>query len=115
MENKRSTESESSVNPKLALRLRACNPPVFSGSTVDYIPWKRNWKATMGASYPDEVQLVQMKLSIPERSTVLIGLSDIRTMADFWNHRDDEHFDPHAKQQFQTSKIWIEQMEGSFR
>jgi hypothetical protein len=106
MEDMRSNESDNLVkDPKSALRLPVCHPPIFSGKTVDFIPSKRNWKATMGVSYPEEVQLVQMKLSIPERLTVLIGLSDIRSMADFYKYMDDEHFDPYALCQEAISDI----------
>jgi hypothetical protein len=59
----------------------------------------------MGASYPDKVQLVQMKVSIPERSIVLIGLSNIRTMMDFWKHMDNEHFDHKALFKAAVSEI----------
>jgi hypothetical protein len=37
-----------------------------------------------------------LKLSIPTRTSHLIGLSDIRTMVDFWNHMDKEYLDYNA-------------------
>ena len=43
-----------------------------------------------------EVQLMQLKLSIPAGTSNLIGLSDISTMADFWNHMDKEYLDYNA-------------------
>jgi hypothetical protein len=50
----------------------------------------------MGKSYMEEVQLMQLKLSIPARTSNLIGLSDIRTMPDFWSHMDKEYLDYNA-------------------
>ena len=50
----------------------------------------------MGKSYMEEVQLMQLKLSIPARTSNLIGLSDIRTMVDFWSHMDKEYLDYNA-------------------
>ena len=64
-------------DPRSAMRLPVCPPPKFSRETVDYIPWKRFWKVTMGTSYMEEVQLMQLKLSIPARTADLIGLSDM--------------------------------------
>ena len=79
MDDLRSTKSDSLLkDPRSAMKLPTCPPPKFSGETVDYIPWKRIWKVTMGTSYMEEVQLMQLKLSIPARTTDLIGLSDIR-------------------------------------
>ena len=49
--------------------------------------------ATMGKSYVEEVQLMQLKASIPARTNNLIGLVDIRTMADFWETMDNEYLD----------------------
>ena len=39
---------------------------------------------------------MQLKLSIPTRTSNLIGLSDIRTMTDFWSHMDNEYLDYNA-------------------
>ena len=39
---------------------------------------------------------MQLKLSIPARTSNLIGLSDIRTMVDFWSHMDKESLDYNA-------------------
>jgi hypothetical protein len=86
LDNMRSTKSGNPVtDPKSAMRLPTCPPPKFSGANVDYIPWKRTWEVTMGKSYMEEVQLMQLKLSIPARTSNLIGLSDIRTMPDCWS------------------------------
>ena len=65
----------------------------FSGDVVHYLPWKRQWQATMGKSYLEEVQLMQLKASIQERTSNLIGLVDIRTMEDFWSLMDGEYLD----------------------
>ena len=35
---------------KAALKLPACPPGKFTGSIEDYLPWKRQWKATMRKS-----------------------------------------------------------------
>jgi hypothetical protein len=106
MDDLRSTKSDSLLkDPRSAMRLPVCPPPEFSGETVDYIPWKRIWKATMGTSYMDEVQLMQLKLSIPARTTDLIGLSDIRSMADFWKYMDKEYLDFHALSKAAISDI----------
>ena len=78
------------------MRLPTCSPPTFSGEIIDYIPWKRIWKVTMGASYMEEVQLMQLKQSIPRRTSDLIGLNDIRSMGDFWKNMDEEYLDTHA-------------------
>ena len=78
---------------KSALRLPTCPPVKFSGDVVDYLPWKRQWQATMGKSYVEEVQLMQLKASIPERTSNLIGLVDIRSMDDFWSLMDGEYLD----------------------
>ena len=97
MDDLRSTKSDSLLkDPRSAMKLPTCPPPKFSGETVDYIPWKRIWKVTMGTSYMEEVQLMQLKLSIPARTTDLIGLSDIRSMEDFWKYMDEEYLDFHA-------------------
>ena len=69
------------------------SPGKFTGSIVDYLPWKRQWKATMGKSYVEEVQLLQMKTSIPGRTANLIGLVDIRSMKGFWEAMDEEYLD----------------------
>ena len=47
----------------------------------------------MGKSYAEEVQLMQLKSSIPSRTSNLIGLVDIRTMKDFWEAMDSEYLD----------------------
>ena len=47
----------------------------------------------MGKSYVEEVQLLQMKTSIPTRTSSLIGLVDIRTMKGFWEAMDEEYLD----------------------
>ena len=84
------------MDPKSAMRLPTCPPPKFSGANVDYIPWKRTWEVTMGKSYMEEVQLMQLKLSIRARTSNLIGLSDIRKMTDLWSHMDKEYLDYNA-------------------
>ena len=85
----RSTKSGNPItDPKSAMRLPTCPPPKFSGANADYIPWKRTWEVATGKSYMEEVQL---KLSIPARTSNLIGLSRIRTMVDFWSHMDKEY------------------------
>ena len=92
-----STKSVSLVkDPRSAMRLPTCSPPTFSGEIIDYIPCIRIWKATMGASYMEEVQLMQLKQSIPSRTSDLIGLNDIRSMGDFWKNMDEEYLDTHA-------------------
>ena len=66
----RSTKSDSLLkDPRSAMKLPTCSPLKFSGETVDYIPWKRMCKVTLGTSYMEEVQLMQLKLSIPARTT----------------------------------------------
>ena len=60
---------------------------------MDYLPWKRQWMATMGKSYVEEVQLMQLKASIPTRTSNLIGLVDITTIEDFWESMDGEYLD----------------------
>ena len=50
----------------------------------------------MGKSYMDEVQLMQLKRCIPARTSDLIGLTDLRSMTDFWSHMDKEYLDYHA-------------------
>ena len=50
----------------------------------------------MGKSYMEEVQLMQLKLSIPARTSNLIRLSDIRKMTNFWSHMDKVHLDYNA-------------------
>jgi hypothetical protein len=93
----RSTKSGNPItDPKSAMRLPTCPPPKFSGANVDYIPWKRTWEVTMGKSYMEEVQLMQLKSSIPARTSDLIGLTDLRSMMDFWRHMDEEYLDYHA-------------------
>ena len=53
MEDMRSTKADNLVkDPKSALRLPVCHPTIFSGETVNYIPWKRDSKATMGEYTP---------------------------------------------------------------
>jgi hypothetical protein len=97
LDNMRSTKSGKPItDPKSAMRLPTCPPPMFTRANVDYIPWKRTWEVTMGKSYMEEVQLMQLKLSIPARTSNLIGLSGIRTMADLWNHMDKEYLDYNA-------------------
>ena len=81
------------TDTKSALRLPTCPPGKFTGEIVDYLPWKRQWLATMGKSYVEEVQLMQLKASIPARTNSLIGLVDIRTMSDFWDTMDNEYLD----------------------
>ena len=44
----------------------------------------------------EEVQLMQLKQSIPRRTSDLIGLNDIRSMGDFWKNMDEEYLDTHA-------------------
>ena len=81
------------TDAKSMMRLPSCQPPKFTGENIEYLPWKRQWLATMGKSYLEEVQLMQMKTAIPERTRNLIGLVDIRTMADFWDLMDAEYLD----------------------
>ena len=81
------------TDTKSALRLPTCPPVKFTGEIVDYLPWKRQWMATMGKSYVEEVQLMQLKASIPARTNNLIGLVEIRTMDDFWETMDNEYLD----------------------
>ena len=57
---------------------------------IDYLPWRRLWKETMGEGFADAVQLVEMKNSLPKRSAQIIGLQNIRSMANFWALMDDE-------------------------
>ena len=59
------------TDTKSALRLPTCPPVKFTGEIVDYLPWKRQWMATMGKSYVEEVQLMQLKASIPARTNNL--------------------------------------------
>ena len=47
----------------------------------------------MGKSYVEEVQLMQLKSSIPTRTANLIGLVGIRTMDTFWTLMDEEYLD----------------------
>ena len=47
----------------------------------------------MGKSYVEEVQLMQLKSTIPSRTANLIGLVDITTMEDFWTLMDEEYLD----------------------
>ena len=65
------------TDPKAAMRLPTCPPPKYNGVNLDYIPWKRLWAVTMGKGYMEEVQLMQLKISIPTRIANLIGLSEI--------------------------------------
>jgi hypothetical protein len=44
----------------------------------------------------EEVQLMHLKLIIPARTSDLIGLTDLRSMKDFWRHMDEEYLDYHA-------------------
>ena len=59
----------------------------------------------MGASYMEEVQLMQLKRSIPSRTSDLIGLNDIRSTGDFWNNMDEEYLDTHALSKSAISDI----------
>jgi hypothetical protein len=73
MDDMRSTESDILVkDTKSALRLPTCPPTKFSGVKIDYMPWKRTWEATMGKSFQDKVQLMNLKTSIPTRTCNLI-------------------------------------------
>ena len=81
------------TDPKSALRLPTWPTVKFSGDVVHYLPWKRQWQAVAGKSYVEEVQLMQLKASIPERTSNLIGLVDIRTMEDLWSLMDGEYLD----------------------
>ena len=81
------------TDPKAAMRLPTCPPPKFTGINLDYIPWKRLWGETMGQGYKEAVQLMQLKSSVPTRTANLIGLSEIRTMKDFWGLMDGEYLD----------------------
>ena len=83
-------------DPKSAMRLPACAPPKFTGISIEYLTWKRTWTQTMGKSYVQEVQLMQLKTSIPARTAILIGLTEIRTMEDFWAQMDKEFLDYNA-------------------
>ena len=47
----------------------------------------------MGQGYKEAVQLMQLKSSVPTRTANLIGLSEIRTMKDFWWLMDGEYLD----------------------
>ena len=44
----------------------------------------------------EAVQLMQLKITIPTRTANLIGLSEIRTMKDFWVLMDKEYLDYNA-------------------
>ena len=81
------------TDPKTAMRLPTTAPPKFSGVNIDFIPCKRLWGETMGKGYKEAVQLVQLKSSVPTWTANLIGLSEIRTMKDFWCLMDGEYLD----------------------
>ena len=52
--------------------------------------------ATMGEGYKEEVQLMQLKRNIPQRTADLIGLVDIREVKEFWKLMDQEFLDYNA-------------------
>ena len=84
------------TDTKAALRLPTCPPPKFDGQNLSYLNWKRLWTTTMGEGYKEEVQLMQLKTAIPVRTADLIGLSEIRSMENFWKLMDREYLDYNA-------------------
>ena len=88
--------TRSVTDNKAALRLPTCPPPKFDGLNLNYLNWKRLWTTTMGEGYKEEVQLMQLKTAIPNRTADLIGLSEIRTMENFWKLMDREYLDYNA-------------------
>jgi hypothetical protein len=97
MDDMRSSESDNPVKDlKAALRLPTCHPPKFSGDNIDYMPWKRTWEVTIGKSFQEEVQLMNLKSCIQTRTCDLIGLSDLREMMDFWSLMDKEYLNYYA-------------------
>ena len=79
------------ARPKTHLKLPQSKPPIFSGELLDYLPWRRLWKETMGEGFTDPVQLAQLKESLNKRAAEIVGLSAIRTMDNFWALMDDEY------------------------
>ena len=91
MDNRSTKIGNPVTDTKSEMRIITCPPLKFSGANVDYIPWKRAWEVTMGISYNEETQLMQLKQSIPARTGNLIGILGIRSMPDFWRHMDTEY------------------------
>jgi hypothetical protein len=79
-----SRSGKEGTDPKAAMRLPTSPPYKFNGINLDYIPWKCLWAETMGKWYMGAAQLMQLKIAIPTRTANLIGLSEIRSMKDFW-------------------------------
>ena len=96
LDNRSTTLGNPVTDTKPEMRLITCPPPKFSGANIDYIPWKTKLEVTMGISYNEEIKLMQLKLSIPARTSNLIGHSDIRSMPDFWSHMDTEYLNYNA-------------------
>jgi hypothetical protein len=90
-DNLRSTKSG---NPQMRL---LTDPKKFSGAVAEYIQWKRTWQEEKEDSYTEESQLKQLKLSIPARTSNLMGLSEIRTVADFWSLIDRKYYSALSK------------------
>jgi len=81
------------ARPKAYLKLPQSKPPVFSGAPLDYLPWRRLWKDTMGEGFSDPVQLAQLRDSLDKRAADIVGLPTIRSMAVFWSLMDEEYLD----------------------
>ena len=78
-DNPRSTKSG-----KPETRLLTARPQKYSGAVSEYIQWKGTWQEERTYSEDTkEAQLGQLKLSISDKNSDLMGLSEVRTVADF--------------------------------
>jgi hypothetical protein len=55
-------------------------------TVADYVQWRRSWQERgRDSEESEEVQLIQLKMTFPEKNSNQMGLSEVKSVKGFWN------------------------------
>jgi hypothetical protein len=100
LDNPRSTESGEAQT-----RLLPAQPQMYSGAVADYVQWRRSWQERgRDSEESEEVQLKQLKMTIPEKTSNQMGLAEEKTIKGFWIVFDKNYYNALAKASVEFEK-----------
>ena len=85
----KSPSKQSSSTPLKSIELEKSKFPTFSGRTLDYPEFKRDWQKVAGVRLDDDNQVMQIKLRVDQDSRLII--SRCHSMTEVWAALDKEY------------------------